>query len=92
MSGLAVVLTATPGTGGELQPYDVSPGLIGFLVTAAVVVVVILLMRNMTGRMRRLERRPEPGDADETPGEPTDRPEDGAGPAGGDAPRPTDRT
>lgn len=81
------VATPSPSPGSELQPYDYSPGLLGFLVTAAVVVAVIVLMLNMVGRMRRLSRRPEP-----EPGAPEQEPpaaRDGSGGSGG--PHPTDR-
>jgi hypothetical protein len=98
----AVTLAVTSTTGDELKPYDISPGLIGFVVTAAVVVAVIFLMRNMTGRMRRLERRPEPDGEPERRGEPEPgggaegpgalgAPRDATDGAGDDAPH-TDRT
>lgn len=77
--GWLVAATPSPDPAGNLQPYDYSPGLLGFLVTAAVVVAVIVLMLNMVTRMRRLSRRPEPepgprdaADGAETP-YPTDR-------------------
>lgn len=83
---VATAVAPTPTPVGVLQPYDVSPGLIGFLVTAAVVVVVIFLMLNMVGRMRRLSRRPEP--EPEAPGQ-AEPPRDAVG--GTDVPHPTDR-
>lgn len=75
---VAGAATPSPSPTSTLQPYDYSPGLLGFLVTAAVVVAVIVLMLNMVARMRRLSRRPEP---EESP-DPTGR---------ADGPHPTDR-
>ncbi len=56
MSGL--LWLATP-SGSTLDAYDISPGLIGFAVTLAVAVAAILLLVNMTGKLRRIERRAE---------------------------------
>ncbi len=89
---VAAAATPSPSPSSTLQPYDYSPGLIGFLVTAAVVVAVIFLMLNMVARMRRLSRRPEPEPeapervAGEAPAGRPDAP-DGAV----DTPHPTDR-
>ncbi len=83
---VAAAAAPSPSPGSELQPYDVSPGLIGFLVTAAVVVAVIFLMLNMVGRMRRLSRRPEPEPEAPMRAEP---PRDATG--GADARHPTDK-
>ena len=44
--------------GGEgLDPNSVTPGLIGFLATFALVLVSILLFVNMSSRLRRMQRR-----------------------------------
>jgi len=60
---------------GELDPNDVSPGLLGFVVMFAVVLACIPLFRSMTSKIRGVEHRPEPGGepgtgtpADRTPG------------------------
>jgi flagellar biosynthesis/type III secretory pathway M-ring protein FliF/YscJ len=50
---LAVVASEAP------DPESVSPGLWGFLVVFVLAIVVWLLMRNMTGRLRRLRFREE---------------------------------
>ncbi len=55
----AGVLPLTTGDGTELDAYDVTPGLLGFAVTFAVVVAAILIMLNMTGKLRRLNHRAE---------------------------------
>lgn len=64
--GLAGAATPSPSptTGGELDPLDVSPGLLGFLVTFGLVVVCIALFVSMTRILRRVGRRPEDGDGD----------------------------
>jgi len=87
LAAAAAAATPSPSPGGSLQPYDYSPGLLGFLVTAAVVVAVMVLMLNMVTRMRRLSRRPEP--EAETPGDAEPESPDAAG--GADAPHPTDK-
>lgn len=55
----SVLVTGTqePQIGDELTEYDVSPGVIGFLVTFAVVVACIPLFRSMTGKLRKVDRR-----------------------------------
>jgi len=54
----AQVAVATPSpepSRGELDPNDVSPGLLGFVVMFAIVLVCIPLFRSMTGKIRRIE-------------------------------------
>ena len=51
---LTVVTSQTPP-----DPESVSPGLWGFAVVFVLAIVVWLLMRNMTGRLRRLRFREE---------------------------------
>jgi hypothetical protein len=103
MSGL--LWLATPG-GTTLDSYDISPGLIGFAVTLAVAVAAILLLVNMTGKLRRIERRAEhdrlaelerlvegAGDGGATAGEDTERGAAGSptdGPGDDPAPRRAD--
>jgi hypothetical protein len=98
MSGL--LWLATPN-GSTLDAYDISPGLIGFAVTLAVAVAAILLLVNMTGKLRRIERRaehdrlaelerPVTGDGGVTAGEGVgqDAPDAPDGPATTDGPAP----
>ena len=40
-----------------LDPSEVTPGLLGFLMTLFMVIAVILLMRSMVGRVRRVRYR-----------------------------------
>ena len=40
-----------------LDPSQVTPGLLGFLMTLFMVIAVILLMRSMVGRVRRVRYR-----------------------------------
>ncbi len=49
--------TPSPTPGRELDPTSVSPGLIGFLATFAVVLATVLLMLDMVRRLRRLSFR-----------------------------------
>lgn len=58
LSGLGPNPVPEP-TGGprELDPNTVTPGVIGFLATAAVVFVSILLIINLVHRMRRIRHR-----------------------------------
>jgi flagellar biosynthesis/type III secretory pathway M-ring protein FliF/YscJ len=51
---LALVTSQTPP-----DPESVSPGLWGFAVVFVLAIVVWLLMRNMTGRLRRMRFREE---------------------------------
>jgi flagellar biosynthesis/type III secretory pathway M-ring protein FliF/YscJ len=51
---LSLVTSQTPP-----DPESVSPGLWGFAVVFVLAIVVWLLMRNMTGRLRRLRFREE---------------------------------
>jgi hypothetical protein len=88
----SVAAVARAELGGGLLPEDVSPGVIGFLVTLALVLACIPLFRSMTGKLRGVQHRAlpeEPGDA----AAPDDRPprhapvtpadDDGPGPAPG---------
>jgi len=65
VAGLAAAATPSPSptTGGELDPNDVSPGLLGFLVTFGLVVVCVVLFVSMTRMVRRVNRRVEPDEA-----------------------------
>lgn len=51
------LLTATPAP--NVDPTLVSPGVWGFVITAAIMVVVILLIIDMVRRMRRVNYRAE---------------------------------
>lgn len=52
--------TATPSPGPTLpDPDSVTPGLAGFLVVFVLAIVTWLLLRNMTGRLRRMRFREE---------------------------------
>ncbi len=53
------VPTPSPSPTGGLDEDSVTPGVIGFFATAAVVVVVIFLMIDMVRRMRRVRYREE---------------------------------
>ena len=68
LAGPVTAATSTPtvsptpfGTTSDAQPdpNSVSPGLLGFLVIFALAVVVWLLLRNMTGHLRRMRFREE---------------------------------
>ena len=48
----------------EPAPEDVSPGVLGFLVTLAVVLACIPLFRSMTGKIRGVEFRDQNGTED----------------------------
>ena len=67
---LASPTPSPPGSEGGLDPNSVSPGVIGFLATFALVLVSLLLFLNMSSRLRRMryreEHRQQPPD-DETP-------------------------
>jgi hypothetical protein len=41
--------------------WKVTPGLLGFAVTSALVIAVILLIRSMVGHLRKVRYSPEPG-------------------------------
>lgn len=49
----------TPSLREGLDPLDVSPGVLGFLVTFAIAGVLILLGFSMTKRLRRIRHRAE---------------------------------
>ncbi len=73
-STLALATPSPSPSPGELDPNDVSPGLLGFVVMFAVVLLCIPLFRSMTSKIRGVEHRPEPDDAaagsDRAPGAP----------------------
>lgn len=53
----------------EVAAVDVSPGVLGFLITFAVVLAAVVLFRSMTSKVRGVQRRgesagPVDGDAD----------------------------
>ena len=50
-------MTVLAAAGEGLDPNSVTPGLIGFLATFALVLVSILLFLNMSSRLRRMQRR-----------------------------------
>jgi hypothetical protein len=51
--------TPTPTPSPEVDPNLVTPGVIGFLVTLAMIVAVILLLISLTRRIRRVNNRAE---------------------------------
>ncbi|HEX8495706.1 MAG TPA: hypothetical protein VF661_00815 [Actinomycetales bacterium] len=64
--------TPASGPGRQLEPYEVTPGLLGFLVVFALALVVYLLFRNLTSRLRRMRFREEERLAAEAGAEPDD--------------------
>lgn len=55
-----LLAAATPQpvpTPTDLEATDISPGVLGFIATFAVVLVTVLLMLDMSRRMRRLRNR-----------------------------------
>jgi hypothetical protein len=59
-SGTATTATTTPSPGPTVpDPSSVTPGVAGFLVVFVLAIAVWLLMRNMTGRLRRMRLREE---------------------------------
>lgn len=73
---LAVLPSPSPSPGGGglrsgLTADQVTPGLLGFLMTAFMVIAVILLMVSMTRRIRRVRYRGQLSDGAE-PGEAAD--------------------
>ena len=63
-----------------LANQDVSPGVIGFLVTLALVLACIPLFRSMTGKVRGVQHRDPAGQADDAaPDADEGRPGAGAG-------------
>jgi hypothetical protein len=58
-AGLLADATPSSSSGAPrgLDPEDVSPGLAGFLTSAALVVVVVLLALSMVRRLRRIRHR-----------------------------------
>lgn len=88
---LAATVPPAPENGASLRPgldpTQVTPGLLGFLVTLFFVVAVIFLIRDMTRRIRRVRYREmlnEEASANEAPGGNDDDP---AAAAPGDSPR-----
>ncbi|MFF1634980.1 hypothetical protein [Leifsonia sp. NPDC058248] len=53
----AATPSPTPSSGPD--PNDITPGVVGFLVTFAIAVVVVLLVIDMTRRIRRVRYRAE---------------------------------
>ncbi|WP_082537670.1 hypothetical protein [Angustibacter sp. Root456] len=65
--------TTTPSPGPTLpDPDSVTPGLAGFLVVFVLAIVTWLLLRNMTGRLRRMRFRDEQRQAAEREAHPDD--------------------
>lgn len=61
---LLLLLASTPSPTKDLtDPVDVSPGLIGFLATFALVVATVLLLIDMSRRVRRLRFRQRKAEA-----------------------------
>lgn len=60
-----------------LEPLDVSPGLLGFVVVFAMVLACIPLFRSMSGKLRGIDHRAPDRDDDGVERAPGDRPEDG---------------
>lgn len=58
MTGLVLALAAVdePDLRPELDPYDVTPGLVGFLVMFAIAGACILLFLSLTRHLRRSKR------------------------------------
>lgn len=50
---------ATPAPGDEIDPDIVTPGVMGFVMTFAVIVAVVILVVDMVRRMRRIRYRAE---------------------------------
>ncbi|MCV2396384.1 hypothetical protein OEB99_18900 [Actinotalea sp. M2MS4P-6] len=72
---VAGTATPSPTDGTELDAYDVTPGLLGFVVIFAVVLAVIPIFLNMTGKLRRLRHRAELEEAEARRRAETDEPE-----------------
>ena len=53
--GTSTSTSSPTPTPGELDPNDVSPGLLGFAVVFAIVLLCIPLFRSMTSKIRRVE-------------------------------------
>lgn len=58
-----VAATPSPAPTRNLEPTDVSPGLLGFLATFAVIVICALLIVDMSRRIRRLRFRQQAANA-----------------------------
>jgi hypothetical protein len=68
--GAAVLAGARLADTVKPPPDDkVSPGLLGFLVTFAVVLATVLLIRSMVGHLRKVRYSPDPSQGDQ-PGRP----------------------
>jgi len=78
LSSTGLAVPSPSPTLGELDPNDVSPGLLGFAVIFGVVLLCIPLFRSMTGKIRKVEHSAEPEDdaaagappSDQVPGAP----------------------
>jgi hypothetical protein len=57
--GLVVSVTAGPTPAPQPDPDSVTPGLYGFLVVFVLAIVTWFLLRNLTGRLRRMRYREE---------------------------------
>ncbi|WP_051470352.1 hypothetical protein [Arthrobacter sp. 35/47] len=96
LSTASVFALVPPPDEGQLRPgldpSQVTPGLLGFLMTLFMVIAVILLMRSMAGRVRRVryraqaEERQRTHTADASP--PTTSPPAALGAAHAPAPAP----
>jgi hypothetical protein len=64
-TALVALVAATPSPSPARSvpdPASVSPGFAGFLAIFALALATVLLIRSMTGRLRRLRYREEPPD------------------------------
>ncbi len=84
MTASLVATTTTPSTppspGGGPDPNSVSPGVLGFLAVFVLAIATWLLLRNMTGHLRRLNYREEQRRAAEAQERAERPPDDGSPP------------
>lgn len=81
VGGLVLVVAAvTPPPGQGPAPDEVTPGILGFLVTLAVVLACIPLFRSMTSKVRGVQPRAGVGEDDQRG--PEDGPSGEGGPPG----------
>ena len=66
MTVLATVLAST-STNSTSTVNDVEPGLLGFLVVAALAVALVFLLRSMNKQFKKIGPKPEPEDEDVAP-------------------------
>lgn len=76
---IASVVTATPAPTPGPDPSSISPGLIGFLATFALVVACIFLFVSMVRRVRRMQYRADRDAQAERDGRDGDRDDEQAG-------------